>query len=43
MLEREIDVLRMHRSLSDIERGAPSTERVGDRETATLPAGDPPR
>ncbi|HEV2752672.1 MAG TPA: DUF2304 domain-containing protein [Solirubrobacteraceae bacterium] len=42
LLEREIDVLRVERSLSDIERGAPGAERVGDRHTATLPAGDPP-
>jgi hypothetical protein len=43
LLEREIDVLRMTRSLDEIERGAPSADRVGDRETATLPAGDPSR
>ena len=43
MLEREIDVLRMDHSLSDIEPGAPIAERVGDRQTATVPAGDPPR
>ncbi|HEV2768558.1 MAG TPA: DUF2304 domain-containing protein [Solirubrobacteraceae bacterium] len=43
LLEREIDVLRMDRSLSEIERGGPGAERGGDRQTATLPAGDPPR
>ena len=43
MLEREIDVLRMEASLKEIDRGAPSAERVGDRQTATLPAGDPSR
>ena len=43
MLEREIDVLRMEASLKEIDRGAPSAERVGDRQTATLSAGDPSR
>lgn len=40
MLEREIDVLRASRSLEDTR---PNAGRLGDRETATLPAGDPAR
>lgn len=43
LLEREIDVLRSARSLDEIEHGALGADRVGDRETATLPAGDPSR
>jgi hypothetical protein len=43
LLEREIDVLRMTRSPDEIEHGALGADRVGDRETATLPAGDPSR
>ena len=38
MLEREIDVLRMARSLDDIEGGGRYTQRVRERETAALPA-----
>jgi hypothetical protein len=42
ILEREIDVLRMARSLDDIDGGGRNTERVGERETAALSA-DPAR
>jgi hypothetical protein len=38
MLEREIDVLRMARSLEAIEGGGRDVQRVGERETAALPA-----
>lgn len=38
MLEHEVDVLRVARSLDDIEGGGRYTQRVRERETAALPA-----
>jgi hypothetical protein len=38
ILEHEVDVLRMARSLDDIDGGGRHTQRVRERETAALPA-----